>query len=406
MLVVPLVCAAFTPHPITVRTQPVSITVRMTLQLTRRQALDTAQQLGMAGLLTIQQSVDAVGENGPFELTIQQSELLANLASAPVRNIIVTGSSSGVGLAGAKLLTAAGHKVILACRTQAKADMAAKACMEYASNAGAGEGPATGTPGFYSMRRSGGLATGAECDLSSLRSVRAFAKGMEGKPLDTLVMNAGVSLNVGDKTEQRTSEGFELTVGTNHFGHFALSELLIPVLAGGSKPRLVVTASGVHDPMTEGGKQGGPEKWATVGDFSGLAGGPYFTMIDGGVYDPDKAYKDSKLCNMLFMAEAARRYSGVATVNAFSPGLIADPNGFFRNQNKLFASVFNTIAQTVGVAESNDFAGSALAYLSVDPNMDGKTGGWYDALPLGKHSLSKHAPSAEAQDVRKQERLW
>lgn len=53
----------------------------------------------------------------------------------------------------------------------------------------------------------------------------------------------------------------------------------------------------------------------------------------GGPYDADKAYKDSKLCNMLFMAEASRRLAprGVS-VNAFSPGLIADPNGFFRNQ--------------------------------------------------------------------------
>merc|ERR1740129_747527 len=105
---------------------------------------------------------------------------------------------------------------------------------------------------------------------------------------------------------------------------------------------------------------------------------------------------DSKLCNMLFMAEASRRYSGQITVNAFSPGLIADPNGFFRYQNKVFASAFNAITKGVGVAGSNDFAGSALAYLAVDPAMDGKTGGWWDALPLGKNSLGKHPPSTEA----------
>merc|ERR1719221_2362694 len=129
-------------------------------------------------------------------------------------------------------------------------------------------------------------------------------------------------------------------------------------------------------------------------------------MVDGGTYDPDKAYRDSKLCNMLFMAEASRRYSGQVTVNAFSPGLIADPNGFFRNQNQIFGSAFNAISKVVGVAETNDFAGSALAYLAVDPAMDGKTGGWYDALPLGKNSLGKHAPSVEAQDEGKQKRLW
>ena len=129
-------------------------------------------------------------------------------------------------------------------------------------------------------------------------------------------------------------------------------------------------------------------------------------MIDGGAYDPDKAYKDSKLCDMLFMLEAARRGKGKVTANSFSPGLIADPKGFFRNQNPTFAAIFNGISQKAGVAETNDFAGSALAYLAVDPAMAGRTGGWYDALPLGKHSLAKHPPSVEARDVAKQQRLW
>ena len=83
-----------------------------------------------------------------------------------------------------------------------------------------------------------------------------------------------------------------------------------------------------------------------------------------------------------------------------------DPQGFFRNQNPLFAQIFYAISQAVGVGENNDFAGSALAYMAVDPAMDGKTGGWYDALPLGKHSLAKHSPSMEAQDKDKQAKLW
>ena len=84
----------------------------------------------------------------------------------------------------------------------------------------------------------------------------------EGKPLDPLVLNAGLSLNVGDKEEQFTQDGYELTVGTNHIGHFALAQQLLPALSKGAAPRLVVTASGVHDPTSGGGKQGGPEKCA------------------------------------------------------------------------------------------------------------------------------------------------
>ena len=341
---------------------------------------------------------------GGLEFIVPQSELLAKLASAPVRNIVITGANSGVGFAGAKILTAAGHHVTLACRTQAKADAAAKACLAYAASS-ADNGPATGAPGFYGERRAGGTAVGAECDLTSLASIKAFAAAQK-EPIDSLVLNAGLSLNVGDDKEQFTKEGFELTVGTNYLGQFALYKLLEPALAKGAAARLVVTGSGVHDPASEGGKQGGPEKWAGLGALDGLAGGPGFTMVDGGAYDPDKAYKDSKLCDMLFMLEAARRGKGKLTANSFSPGLIADPKGFFRNQNPFFAKAFNTITQKAGVGETNDFAGSALAYMAVDPALAGKTGGWYDALPLGKHSLAKHAPSVEAQDAAKAAKLW
>lgn len=202
---------------------------------------------------------------------------------------------------------------------------------------------------------------------------------------------------------QRTADGFEVTIGTNHLGHFYLANLLVPSLSLANEPRIVVTASPVHDPKSGGGDVGPP---ASLGDLSGLANAR-FEMVDGGTFDPDKAYKDSKLCNMLFMAEASRRFASKGiTVNAFSPGLIADPNGFFRNQNPLFANVFNQISRFAGVAETNEFGGSGLAYLAVDPAMKGVQGGWYDSYPPGKHQLAVHTPSDEACDVSKQRRLW
>lgn len=188
-------------------------------------------------------------------------------------------------------------------------------------------------------------------------------------------------------------------------GIFLLANLLTPTLAASKqKPRLVVTASPVHDPTSGGGNVG---SLATLGDLSGLASGASFEMVDGGKYDPDKAYKDSKLCNMMFMAEASRRLAAKGiTVNAFSPGLIANPKGFFRNQNQLFATIFNGITQAVGVAETNEFGGSGLAYLAVDPAVAGVTGKWFDSLPPGKHQLAVHPASEEARRVDSQEKLW
>jgi len=318
-----------------------------------------------------------------YELVLPQSTLLADLATAPKRNIIITGANSGVGLAGAKLLTAAGHSVTLACRTQAKADKAAQLCNEYASTT---------------------TAVGAECNLASLASIRAFAASQKGKTIDTLVLNAGLAHGQNDNTVYRTEDGFEETIGVNHLGHFLLASLLAPSLSQkGAGGRLVITASPVHDPKSGGGDVGEP---ATVGVMNGFLQGKNFEMVDGASYNADKAYKDSKLCNILFMQEAARRYQNQFTVNAFSPGLIADPNGFFRYQNPKFATVFNKITKVTGVAETNEFGGAALSYLAVSPALEGQTGGWYDSVPPGKHQLARHLPSIEAQNIDEQRMLW
>lgn len=105
--------------------------------------------------------------------------------------------------------------------------------------------------------------------------------------------------------------------------------------------RIVVTASEVHDPQSPGGKQG--EK-ATLGDLTGLErDGRFFEMVDGNPFNADKAYKDSKLCNVLFTRELQRRLdanpatSGIVA-NCFSPGLIVS-TGLFRDQNPLFVKV-------------------------------------------------------------------
>lgn len=184
MLQVALSCSSLIPTPFLRAPASGGTHVQMSLERPGRRDL---LQIGGLGLLGSAMPLGAA-QAEELELVIPQAELLSSLATAPARNIIVTGANSGVGLAGAKLLTAAGHCVTLACRTKEKADAAAQACNEFAASTSA-VGPAGGAK-FNPPRRAGGVATGAECDLSSLASVRAFAASLQGQPLDSLVLNA------------------------------------------------------------------------------------------------------------------------------------------------------------------------------------------------------------------------
>ena len=112
------------------------------------------------------------------------------------------------------------------------------------------------------------------CDLSDLSSVKSFADALcEAAPaLDVLCLNSGVSPSRKAAAATRTKDGFESTIGINHLGHFYLSQLMEPLLRR-NRGRLVVTASGVHDPESPGGLvQGDPATGATLGANVGSAG--------------------------------------------------------------------------------------------------------------------------------------
>ena len=119
---------------------------------------------------------------------------------------------------------------------------------------------------------------------------------------------------------------------------------------------------------------------ATLGNLEGFSrDGVNFEMVDGKPYNGDKAYKDSKLCNILFCRELTRRLAGKnVIVNAFSPGLITSGN-FFRYQNQVFSSVFNVAATNLlKVAETPEYGGAALAYMTT---VETTRGEFYDSPP-------------------------
>jgi hypothetical protein len=154
------------------------------------------------------------------------------------KTFCITGSNSGIGFEAARQLAEQGHTLVLPARTLDKSVQTIERLQSQGIS-------------------SSSTLIPAECNLASLASVRAFAKELPSflppdARLDTLCLNAGVARNTAAKDVARTAEGMELTVGTNHFGHFYLNHLLLPMVkpVGG---RIVVTASGVHDPESPGG---------------------------------------------------------------------------------------------------------------------------------------------------------
>src|SRR4051812_37846683 len=135
----------------------------------------------------------------------------ADLPDLSGRTIVVTGASSGLGAVTARELARAGAHVVLAVRDVAK-----------------GEAVAASLPGAREVR---------PLDLASLASVRTFAEGWSGD-LDLLVNNAGIMA----VPQGLTADGFELQLGTNHLGHFALTNLLLPRITD----RVVTVSSAAH----------------------------------------------------------------------------------------------------------------------------------------------------------------
>jgi len=295
--------------------------------------------------------------------------------------VIITGASSGLGLNAAAALAKTGDwHVVMACRDYSKAVSAAKRM---------------GLPaGSYSVMH---------LDLASLDSVRSFVEQYRasGRRLDALVCNAAVYLPTA-KEPTFTADGFELSVGTNHLGHFLLARLLMDDLnaAPGEEARLIIVGSITGNTNTLAGNV--PPK-ADLGDLSGLERGA--TMIDGLEFDGAKAYKDSKVCNMLTMREFNKRYGGKGKVTFASlyPGCIAE-TGLFRNHVPLFRSLFPVFQKYVTKGYvSEEEAGRRLAQVVSDPSMN-KSGvywSWNNTSGSFENQVSE-----EVADDGKAGKLW
>lgn len=301
------------------------------------------------------------------------------------RTIIVTGASSSIGLLAARALASRPDvHVVMAVRNPSKAIAAAKE-----------QGL---VPGSYSV---------LPVDLSSLASVRSFVTSFQQGPyrsLSALICNAAI-WHPRDKSARFTDDGLDETLQVNHLGHFLMANLLLPRLKA-AKGRVVFLATQTHNPDTIPGMI--PPQ-ADLGDLSGLGLNVTPGTIDGKKFEPTKAYKDSKVCNVLTMTEMHKRFaSDGVVVSAVFPGCIAgselfrEKRGWFRWFFPLFQKYVTR--QFVSVEE----AGRRVALLATDARFgdSGLYWQWRGNYLKGTADTVPTPIAPTEREADKAERLW
>jgi NAD(P)-dependent dehydrogenase (short-subunit alcohol dehydrogenase family) len=273
------------------------------------------------------------------------------------KTIIVTGANTGIGFEAAKVLAAKGARVLLACRSEAKAEAAMAAILQSTPNADLAFLP---------------------LDQADLASVRAAAELAAREPrIDVLLNNAGVMT----PPLTRTAQGFELQFGVNHLATFALTALLLSKLAETPSSRVVVTASIAH--------RRGNLDWEDLGAERS--------------YKRSQRYGDSKLANLLFVQELDRRLrasgSPVSAI-ACHPGVakteLARHSGPFRFMFIAVGWFLNTAAM------------GAWPALQAATDRAAKPGGYYGSQGWQemRGPSGEAARTAVAQDPVLARRLW
>ena len=247
---------------------------------------------------------------------------------------VITGTTSGIGLNTLRPLIRSGWRVVAINRSNKRAF---DECQKYLSS---------GELNNVSF---------VEIDLSDLDEVRRGTKEiMErfGESLKVIICNAAV-YKPRLKRPERSVQGYEKSMAVNHFGHFLLINLFLEFILSSSKeislngeniefvPRVIILGTVTANYRELGGRIPIPAP-ADLGDLSGFENGflSPISMANGKKFKPGKAYKDSKLCNMITVQELAKRYSSNKIIcNSLYPGCVANTK-LFRNTPWLFRILF------------------------------------------------------------------
>uniref|UniRef100_A0A8C6TRM7 Retinol dehydrogenase 14b n=1 Tax=Neogobius melanostomus TaxID=47308 RepID=A0A8C6TRM7_9GOBI len=271
------------------------------------------------------------------------------------KTVIITGANSGIGKALAGELLKLQARVIMACRDRGRAEEAA-----------------------LELTKSGGGAGGELVikllDLASLRSVRSFCEEItqEEPKIDVLINNAGIYQCPYTKTE----DGFEMQFGVNHLGHFLLTHLLLDLLKTSAPSRIVVVSSKLY-------------KYGSIN---------FDDLNSEASYDKAFGYSQSKLANLLFTLELAKRLEGTGvTVNALTPGIVRTNLGR-HVQIPLLAKPLFSLASMAFFKSPLEGAQTPL-YLACSPEVEGVSGKCF-ANCKEEELLEK------AKDPQAAKRLW
>ena len=316
------------------------------------------------------------------------------------KTVIITGATSGLGYYCAEAIARSGQDwhIIIASRNLSRVEEAVRTLMAE-----------TEYPNIEGMT----------LDLASLASVHQFVQDFitgERPPLREIVCNAGIVI-VSDTLY--TEDGFEMTFGVNHLGHFLLVNLLLPQMSDATPRRrqaqdkglsrmyahqdsdrsgIVFVSSSTHDPNANTGMPNPQYQDAELLAFP--ANNDNDTNI---VNTGRRRYTTSKLCNILCTYELSRRLQkqqSNITVNAFNPGMMIDTKfGRDFSEAEISALVANTPQSVLEKAKDSKTMGSILARLILDPSLDRVTGKYFDGL-------EEVRSSNESYDEKKATELW
>jgi len=268
--------------------------------------------------------------------------------------VVITGGNAGVGKETAVGLAEQGAQVVITSRDPERGAAAVAEIRER-----------TGSDAIEAMR----------LDLASIASIRSFAAELleRVERIDVLVDNAGGIL--GKRRE--TGDGFEMTFGVNHLGHFLLTNLLLDRLRASAPSRIVVVSSVAHKQARKGL------------DFDDLQ--------SERKYRAGTAYARSKLANIYFARELARRLDGTGvTANSLHPGFVA--SRFARDGD--FGWLGNIGMPLIRPFAISQAAGARTSiYLSTSPDVEGMSGLYFVKCAVAE-------PSKVAQDDEAAKRLW